>query len=406
MKACLPCTSILVALTALLLDTSAGEAIPAFARKYRASCSLCHDPVPRLNAFGEQFAGNGFEFVVNEPPRDTLQTGDNLLRLLSRIELALRLDAYATASTPIRSDRTSVDLQTPYNIKLLSGGPIAEKISYYMYFFLSERGEVAGLEDAYLQFTDIGGSGISVVAGQFQVSDPMFKRELRLEYEDYQAYRVRVGDVRADLTYDRGFMILNSPWSGADVALFLVNGQGLNAAAENRLYDRDNLKNVAIRYSQQLGSLRAGGLAYWGRERADGETDRIVMWGPDATLSLARGVELNAQFIRREDTNPLLVPGGESSTVNSAFAELIWGPVGQQGRWYFTGLYNWIDADRPLVALRAGGGETEAGFLRRYHTAAASGHYLLRRNIRVLGELGWDIEEERMRLTTGMTLAW
>lgn len=51
---------------------------------------------------------------------------------------------------------------------------------------------MAGLEDAYVQFTDVGGSGVSVIAGQFQVSDPLFKRELRLEYEDYQPYRVRV----------------------------------------------------------------------------------------------------------------------------------------------------------------------------------------------------------------------
>lgn len=46
------------------LDTrlEASSAIPAFARKYGASCSLCHAPFPRLTAFGERFAANGFEF--------------------------------------------------------------------------------------------------------------------------------------------------------------------------------------------------------------------------------------------------------------------------------------------------------------------------------------------------------
>ena len=43
-------------------------AIPAFARKYNASCSLCHSTVPRLNAFGEDFAANGFEMVIGEEP--------------------------------------------------------------------------------------------------------------------------------------------------------------------------------------------------------------------------------------------------------------------------------------------------------------------------------------------------
>jgi hypothetical protein len=39
------------------------EAIPAFARKYGVSCQMCHDPVPRLNAAGEAFAANGFQFA-------------------------------------------------------------------------------------------------------------------------------------------------------------------------------------------------------------------------------------------------------------------------------------------------------------------------------------------------------
>jgi len=52
-----------------------------------------------------------------------------------------------------------------------------------MYFLLSERGEVAGLEDAYVQFTDVAGTGVALLLGQFQVSDPLFKRELRLAQE-------------------------------------------------------------------------------------------------------------------------------------------------------------------------------------------------------------------------------
>jgi len=78
---------------------------------------------------------------------------------------------------------------------------------------------------AYVQFSDLAGSGIDLLVGQFQVSDPLFKRELRLEYEDYQPYRVRVGETRADLTYDRGLMAAWSPWDGGDVSLQLVSGR-------------------------------------------------------------------------------------------------------------------------------------------------------------------------------------
>jgi hypothetical protein len=389
-----------------LLDVAPAHAIPSFARKYGVTCSLCHNPAPRLTAFGEQFAANGFEMRIGEEPRDTIATGDELLTLLRRIDISFRFDGYVTASDPIGGDGTRVDLQTPYNIKLLAGGPIADRISYYMYFFLSERGEVAGLEDAYIQFTDLAGTGASLIAGQFQVSDPMFKRELRLPYEDYQLYRIRMGAARPDLTYDRGFFATHEPWGGAGLSLMLVNGQGIAHAGPDRLYDRDPFKSVALHLTQDLGPLRLGGFGYVGRERADGIRDRILVYGPDATLALGRLAELNAQFLRREDTNPLMVVGGPSTVVNSALGELVLGPFGPQNRWYMTGLYNWIDADQPLLSLRLGEQDTGTGFIQRYHTATASAHYLLRRNVRLLGEAGWDFEGDAPRIAIGTTLAW
>ena len=391
----------LAATTLIAALPSAADAIPAFARKYGVSCSMCHSTIPRLNAFGEQFAANGFEMAVRELARDTIDTGDPMLRLLRRIDFAVRMDLFAAASTPIRADAADVDLQTPYTAKLLTGGVLADKISFYMYFLLSERGEVGGLEDAYVQFTDIGGSGISAIVGQFQVSDPMFKRELRLQYEDYQPYRVRVGDARADLTYDRGIMLGYSPWESGALTLMLVNGQGLNTAEADRQYDSDNAKSVGVRYSHDLGPIRVGGFGYFGRERADGVTDRITVWGPDATVALGV-LEVNAQYLWRRDSNPLLLPGGAETTVHSAMAEVLWGPFGTDGRWTVAGLYNWIDADAPIVTLRM----SEAEPVARYQTANAGLHYLLRRNVRLMGEVGYDIERERTRLALGTVLAF
>jgi hypothetical protein len=390
----------------LLLMPGQADAIPAFARKYSVSCNLCHAPAPRLNAFGEQFAANGFEFVPGEEPRDTVATGDDMLRLLQRIDVAMRLDAYASLARAWGRDRAGVDLQTPYNFKLLSGGVIAHRISWYMYFFLSERGDVTGLEDAYIQFTDLAGSGVDVIAGQFQVSDPLFKRELRLPYEDYHAYRVRVGDARADLTYDRGLMLSTSPWEGGDLVFMVVNGQGLRPAGADRLYDRDHLPSLAARYSQELGPVRLGAFGYRGLEGAAGRRDRIVMWGPDATIAGPGGTELNLQYVRREDSNPLLAAEAAPPHVDAGFAELIIGPAGRDSRLYFAALYNVVRANRPLLSLRIGEQADGTGFMQRYQTLAAGAHYLLHRNVRVMGEAGWDMELDRPRLTTGMTLAW
>lgn len=387
-----------------ILPRDAG-AIPAFARKYRTTCSTCHAPFPRLTPFGETFAANGF-VLPGAPPLDTIATGDPMLILMRDVPLAVRFDAYVQAQSRARNGRVVADLQTPWLLKLLSGGEIADDISYYFYFFLAERGEVAGIEDAYLQFTDVGGSGVSVLAGQFQVSDPLFKRELRLEYEDYQPYRFRVGDALADLTYDRGFMAVFSPREGMDVALQVVNGVGLTEGGDRRQYDIDDPKTVAARLSQDVGPVRLGGFLYAGREEHDEVRNDILYLGPDATIALGAKAELNLQYLRRRDDNPFFLASepDDNTTVDAGFAELLLFPDGQMGRTTVTALFNWIDADAPVFTI--GGisvpSSPGGGLLDEYRYGAVGLQYLYRRNVRFLGEVGWDFAGERARFVTGV----
>ena len=42
------------------------EAIPAFAKKYEVSCTLCHTVWPKLTHFGEEFFANGFQLPDTE----------------------------------------------------------------------------------------------------------------------------------------------------------------------------------------------------------------------------------------------------------------------------------------------------------------------------------------------------
>ena len=62
-------TLTLAALLAAVLAENAG-AIPAFARRYKMSCTTCHAPFPRLKAYGDEFAGAGF--VIPEQETDGL----------------------------------------------------------------------------------------------------------------------------------------------------------------------------------------------------------------------------------------------------------------------------------------------------------------------------------------------
>jgi hypothetical protein len=384
-----------ILLGSVAAPASAGD-IPAFARRYGVSCALCHNPVPALTPFGEQFAANGNRMAPGEEPVDTIGTGDDLLALPRSVPLAVRLDAYVQSYA---NGGAVTDFQAPYSLKVLSGGSLSKSLSYYFYAFLFERGEVGGVEDAYLYANDIGGAPVDVMVGQFQVSDPMFKRELRLSFEDYAVYRARLGDVPSDLTYDRGLL------ASADVAGFtlsgvVINGNGRGAAGEDRHFDSDAGKTFALHATRDLiPGVRVGAFGYTGRTTSEAVHDVTHMLGADATISHGP-FELNVQYLHRSDSRPFYTATDSTASLDGGFAELLVRPSGS--RWHGFALYNLIDADRPVLSVRLGG----PALVRRYETVSGGVGYLLRRNLRLTGEMTYDISQEEARWTLGAVSAF
>ena len=388
---------LLTCLLALIsLAPTRADAIPGFARRYKVSCVMCHNPVPVLNDFGEQFAGNGYRLAPGEVPGDTVVTGDGLLTLAQDLGLAFRLEAYVREYT---KGNAVTDFETPYALKLLSSAPLSKTISYYFYAFLFERGEVGGVEDAFITFNDIGGEPADLSIGQFQVSDPLFKRELRLEYEDYVVYRARVGDSPVDLTYDRGLLAAVDVL-GFGITAQALNGNGRGPAQANRRFDNDFGKNFALRVTRDLGAgLRVGGFGYFGRSTSGSVRNETTMLGIDATL--ARGaLELNLQYLHRNDDRPTFETATRRIDLDGGFAELLVRPGGS--RWHGFALYNLVSATDRLVSLRLG----EAEPLDRYETVTGGVGYLLRRNFRVTGEATHDIEQGGVRWALGFVSAF
>jgi hypothetical protein len=376
--------------------TGSASHIPVFARRYKVSCSLCHNPIPKLTPFGEQFAANGYRFSAAEEPRDTINTGDALLSLVKEFPVAMRLDAYAQVYS---GGRAATDFQTPYGLKVLSSGTFSKKLSYYFYAFLFERGEIGGVEDAFVQVNDIGNKPVDVIVGQFQVSDPLFKRELRLEFEDYAVYRARLGEVPVDLTYDRGLM------ASADVVGFALTGQVLNgngrgAAQSDRKFDRDPFKSFSLHLSRDVTKwLRLGAFGYTGKTESEGIRNQTKMFGFDATVG-GGTVELNGQYLHRTDDRPTFNTLEPRAALDGGFAELIVRP--QRSQWYGFGLYNLVTADRPLLDVRLG----TAGGGRRYETVSAGIGRVERRNFRWTAEATYDFGQENVRWTLGIVTAF
>ncbi|MFZ5433573.1 MAG: hypothetical protein ACOZB3_07355 [Calditrichota bacterium] len=382
---------------AVLVFADTAAAIPAFARKYNMSCTVCHAPFPRLKAYGDEFAGNGFVLKDKDAPRYFTDTGDSHLSLIRDLPIAIRFDGHAMYNTATEKD---LDWEWPWVLKILSGGAIAPHVSYYFYFFLSERGEVAGVEDAFVMFNDVFKTNLDIYLGQFQASDPLFKGELALTFEKYQIYGVRPGYSGANLKYDRGLMLNYGFSSGTDLFLEVLNGNGIHAADEQRTYDNDKYKNFMGRITQDIGDmLRIGGFGYWGKEQGLNDdpvlnplgaahNNEITMAGPDATIAV-EPLELNFQYVYRKDSDPTFLCDAKNETeTTGGFAELILWPHADKSRWYAAGLYNWVESDQDNL---------------KYQTATAHFGYLLRTNFRLTAEYTYDMENEESRAVVGFS---
>lgn len=388
-------TFTLLVLTLIVFTFIASDlfAIPAFARKYNMTCKTCHSPFPKLKPYGDEFAGNGFVLKDQDAPRYYVETGDPELSLIRDLPLALRLEGYVTYN---QSNTEKSDFTTPILFKLLTGGAITKDVAYYVYYIL-ENGEAGKIEDAWLMFNNLFGSELDVTIGQFQVCDPIFKRELRLTRDDYFIYKVRPGASHVDLTYDRGIMLAYGFESGTDITLQIVNGSGIGEGFLDGNFDNDKYKNFMGRISQDVGEhLRLGAIGYWGKEKAfeqpefDETTNELWLLGGDATVSFDP-LEFNFQYVERNDGNPYFSPITIDLKTRGAFAELVYRPNGDDSKWYAVGLFNWIESDQTDL---------------NYKTLSGHLGYVLRRNIRLVGELSYDFKQEYAKIGVGFVTAF
>jgi hypothetical protein len=337
--------------------------------------------MPRLKGFGEEYAGNGFRLTEYESPRYFIQTGDDKLSLLRELPLGIRMDGFASYNF---NNKGSADFAAPFVLKLLSGGELSDKISYYFYFMLSERGEIAGLEDAFIMVNDLFGTGVNFSIGQFAVSDPLFKGELRYTIEPYRIYAFAPGNSTTDLKYDRGVILEKDiTATGTTLVAEVLNGCGIGEAGAGYLFDKDKHKNLMVKINQGIGDkFSVGFFGYSGKEDMTDTlgifTSGITMFGPDMVLNLDDKFVLSLQYVRRTDSDVFIESDGSKLTdvkTQGGLAEIIFSPKGDMSKWYLTGLFNWIDSELDELD---------------YTSATLHAGYLLRRNLRVVGEFTYQ----------------
>ncbi|MDA2933090.1 hypothetical protein MYX82_01970 [Acidobacteria bacterium AH-259-D05] len=180
----------------LLLNQEA-RAIPAFARKYGASCQVCHVAFPKLNAFGEAFRNNGYRFP--EGDEEAIQQRPVTLGVPawkkvwpkavwpSDIPPSVPLALLITSTYEILPDnKVSNDFVVPNEVELFTGGTLGESFSFYGGITLLDKNEFGGLHRLFGQFNRLGGTSVlNVKFGGFEPRATPFSSHRRLTLTNY-----------------------------------------------------------------------------------------------------------------------------------------------------------------------------------------------------------------------------
>ncbi len=167
-------------LAALLAGTT--NAIPTFARKYETSCVTCHTGYPKLNAFGEAFRLNGFQY----PEDDFDKTKDEPVSLGSEAYKRVFPNAVWPNDIPgkpplsirvgsgfnyDKNDEIETSFRAP-SLNLMAAGTMGENIGFYAGAHLFEEGEIGSIDRAYIQISNLlapklGNYALNLRIGQF-----------------------------------------------------------------------------------------------------------------------------------------------------------------------------------------------------------------------------------------------
>lgn len=275
-----------------------------------------------------------------EPTRATYDVGDPMLKLFRELPLAVRMDFYGVWQ---EKEEVKTDFQAPWVFKVLSGGQIHEHISYYVYGIL-EEGESVKLEDVYVQFAEPLRGGRP---RRRPVPDlrPDVQARGEIEREDYQIFKTRVGASPANLAYDRGALLAWGAPGDVDVVLQVVNGNGIEGA-ENDTFDDDSFKNLSLRLARQVGPVRVGVFGYRGTTAGQHGDNVTTYLGPDLVADLGARLQAQPPVPPAQGRQPVPRPRrSERDVTRGGFAELLFFPQGQDGRWALSALYNNVETD-------------------------------------------------------------
>ena len=168
-------------LVMVILSSTPGHAIPAFARKYGLPCSACHEAWPKLNSFGQNFKDNGYQ--LNNDRDSPIWMNPSYWPVAMRItphwhyESAGHQTVQTGDGTAEQTIKTSgFDLT---GIDILTGGTLAKNISFLLVPSIDGVEGTVGFESANIRLDNIKGSPwVNLKFGKFELDGPLSEKRM------------------------------------------------------------------------------------------------------------------------------------------------------------------------------------------------------------------------------------
>lgn len=292
------------ALFILVLGTLAPKAgaIPAFARRYGAECSYCHQGFPKLNYEGQRFKERGF--------RMPSEGGFEASKWIASVPIVGRgwINQFLVEDAD--------DFTSGY-LKVVSAGNLGKRLSYWVDdagLFTEGDDNFTHVEpdNAWVRLELVQAGKLYLKAGRFELDLP-FTLARTPNLLSYDVYGAATGfEVDNIGSYQDGFELGGSSeswhWSAA-----VVKGRN-DATYERNSKDSDKFDaNLFLGLRRSAGRHRFGAFAYIGRNTL-APTARLVFendlqrYGLDADVWAGK-LNLYGVYMHGRDGNPFATTG-------------------------------------------------------------------------------------------------
>jgi len=165
----------------VVLSSTPGYAIPAFARKYGLPCSACHEAWPKLNSFGQNFKDQGYQ--LNNDRDSPIWLNPSYWPVAMRITPHWHYESQGRQLVDSGGGQVEQTIKTSgfdlTGIDILTAGTLAKNVSFLLVPSIDPGDGTTGFESANVRFDNIKGSPwLNLKFGKYELDTPLTEKRI------------------------------------------------------------------------------------------------------------------------------------------------------------------------------------------------------------------------------------